>query len=528
MSVYTNVNGVNSTPQTEPIPGRVGQRQKRNNAGGYSFTLNEWQRLERFLILGSDGGSYYVSPRKLTIKNAAVVSDLALDNPKRVVDTIIDVSVNNRAPRNDTAIFALAVVAASANKTARKLALEALPQVCRTSTHLFLFLEVSKQFRGLGGRGMRDALSNWYLSMSPSKLAYQTVKYRQRNGWTHRDVLRIAHPKGEGDHARLFSWVTGKDTVLDGDLRIIEGFEKAQAASDPNVLARIVSEYGLPWEAVPTGMLNSKVVVDALFDSMPLGATLRQLPLLTNTGVAQARIAELVERISSPEGLKAARVHPFSVLTASATYSAGRGFRGSNTWTPIARVVNALDDAFYASFGNVVSSNKSTLIGLDVSGSMWMSDLRNSNISAATAAAAMSLVTKAAEADCSVVGFSTRLIDLDSKVDPRRRLDDVVQSLNGMPFGGTDCALPMRHALENNLRVENFVVYTDNETWAGRSGHPVQALNEYRQRTGIPAKLTVVGMTATEFSIADPNDSGMLDVVGFDASAPNVIAEFAK
>jgi 60 kDa SS-A/Ro ribonucleoprotein len=40
--------------------------------------------------------------------------------------------------------------------------------------------------------------------------------------------------------------------------------------------------------------------------------------------------------------------------------------------------------------------------------------------------------------------------------------------------------------------------------------------------------LVVVGLTATNFSIADPNDSGMLDVVGFDASAPNVIADFAR
>ena len=44
---------------------------------------------------------------------------------------------------------------------------------------------------------------------------------------------------------------------------------------------------------------------------------------------------------------------------------------------------------------------------------------------------------------------------------------------------------------------------------------------------GIPAKLVVAGMAPSGFSIADRNDAGMLDVVGFDTAAPQVLAEFA-
>ena len=45
---------------------------------------------------------------------------------------------------------------------------------------------------------------------------------------------------------------------------------------------------------------------------------------------------------------------------------------------------------------------------------------------------------------------------------------------------------------------------------------------------GIAAELVavVVAMTSTGFSIADPEDGGMLDVVGFDAAGPQVIADF--
>jgi 60 kDa SS-A/Ro ribonucleoprotein len=102
----------------------------------------------------------------------------------------------------------------------------------------------------------------------------------------------------------------------------------------------------------------------------------------------------------------------------------------------------------------------------------------------------------------------------------------VVNAVSGLPFGGTDCALPMIWAAENKVPVDMFCVYTDSETWAGDI-HPAQALQAYRQKMGIGAKLVVIGMVSNGFSIADPNDAGMLDVVGFDTATPSIIADFA-
>jgi len=70
------------------------------------------------------------------------------------------------------------------------------------------------------------------------------------------------------------------------------------------------------------------------------------------------------------------------------------------------------------------------------------------------------------------------------------------------------------------------VVYTDSETWYGQI-HPVQALQQYRQKMGIPAKLIVQAFVANRFSIADPKDAGMLDVIGFDTAVPTLIRDFA-
>jgi 60 kDa SS-A/Ro ribonucleoprotein len=82
-------------------------------------------------------------------------------------------------------------------------------------------------------------------------------------------------------------------------------------------------------------------------------------------------------------------------------------------------------------------------------------------------------------------------------------------------------------AAKNKAEFDTFVVYTDNETWAG-TVHPYVALREYRDLTGIDARLVVVGMTANDVTIANPTDPGMLDVAGFDASVPNLIADFSR
>ncbi len=93
-------------------------------------------------------------------------------------------------------------------------------------------------------------------------------------------------------------------------------------------------------------------------------------------------------------------------------------------------------------------------------------------------------------------------------------------------MGGTDCALPMLHAKEKKIPIDVFIIYTDNDTWFG-DVHPSEALKNYRKAMNIDAKLIVVGMSASSFSIADPADKGMLDFAGFNSNCPNLIRNFA-
>ena len=183
---YAQTFNPNRTPQTQ----RAHEAQVKNSAGGYSFEVDTWKRLHRFLLLGTEGGSYYAGEQKLTVENAKVVTGLLREDGYRVVDIAVSISKAGRAPKNDPAIYVMALAAKVGDENTRRYALAKMHEVCRTGTHLFQFVDFVNQLGGWG-RATRRAVANWYLDKDIGRLAYQVVKYRNRHGWSHRDVLRM-------------------------------------------------------------------------------------------------------------------------------------------------------------------------------------------------------------------------------------------------------------------------------------------------------------------------------------------------
>jgi len=236
-------------------------------------------------------------------------------------------------------------------------------------------------------------------------------------------------------------------------------------------------------------------------------------------------VRNVADRLADHGAVRQARIHPYNVLVAKATYEAGRSHMGTNGWKPHMRIVDALEAMFYASFSNVAPTGKSTMLCLDVSSSMnsWGYQSRTTPpLSPRQIEAAMAMVTLRAENDVMVGGFSREFVHLD--ITAEDTLAQVISKIGRLPFGRTDCGAPMEYARRHRYDVDAFIMYTDNET--GRQTDPVRAMRGYRESSGINAKLIVNAMTATNFTIADPNDPGMLDVVGFDSAAPQVMANF--
>lgn len=517
--------------QRVPLPGEA---MVANDAGGYVYALDDWARLDRFLILGTEGGTYYANEQRLTRDAAAAVTRcIALDGA-RAVARIVEFSTTGRAPKQDPILFALALATATQDPATRAAALAAIPKVARTGAQLQRLVGYIDGLRGWG-RGLRRAVARWYLDQPLEHLELQALKYKARGEkgerWSHRDLLRLAHPLAPAeDVARraLFDRIVRPDSVAELPVELVRfaAAERLLQTADVDQAVWLIADHRLPREVVPTALLGEPKVWDALLVDMPMTAMLRSLGKMSKVGLlvpGSAAERQVVARLRDSGRLRRARAHPLQVLTALAVYRTGHGLLGKLRWQPAPAVVDALDRAFYGAFGSVEPSGRRLLIGLDVSGSMGAGQVAGSPLTPREAAAAMALVTLATEHDAEVVAFQDKLMPL--ALSPRQRLDDAVRATANLPFGRTDCAQPMLYALQRGLRVDAFVIYTDNETWAGEV-HPSEALRRYRRETGIDARLVVVGLTSTGFAIADPADAGMLDVVGFDAAAPQLIGDF--
>lgn len=562
MTRYAQHVNKRATPQRE----QASPKQRKNSAGGYAFTVDDWSRLDRWLILGAEGGTYYASEKKLSKENAKTIEACLHTDGAKTIARIVEISDSGRAPKNDPAIFALAIAAGHSDLNVRKAALAVLPQIARTGTHLFQFIESVKNFRGWG-RGLREAVCKWYLTRKPDNLAYQVVKYQQRNGFSHRDVLRLAGgalstlPVSPQQQA-VFRWIVagpqyderkidrknGKDATYAAiDVSkipvLINAYEQVKRASSLKEVVKLIEDHRLTHEMVPNEHKDKPEVWAALLPNMPITATIRNLGKMSAIGLLKPMSAAsklVVERLGDIETIRKGRVHPLAFLVALNTYRGGHGFKGKLSWTPVSPIVDALDEGFYLAFKAIEPTGKNRLVALDISGSMGCGLIAGMpGITPRLGSGAMAMTTVRTEANYHVVGFTNgsyrsmhssigygsgiTTIDLSK----RMRLDDVIRKISGLPMGGTDCALPALWAAENKIEVDAIEILTDNETWAGNI-HPHQALQQYRQKMGRDCKLIVVGMTSTGFSIGDPDDMGTLNVVGFDTAAPQIMANFIK
>jgi TROVE domain len=286
-------------------------------------------------------------------------------------------------------------------------------------------------------------------------------------------------------------------------------------------------------EHLPTELLNTPQIWNALLSGMGMTALVRNLGKLSQVGVASTRSQDIIKMLTDPKTVKDSRIHPLQVLVGMKTYSQGKGDLGSMTWTVNSYITAALSTTFRQAFGNITPTGKRFMFGLDVSGSMSMCMCAGAkNITPREGSVAMAMMTLHAEGaqNVHIYGFSNVFYNFNGKIRPEMTIQDAIKATD-VPFGATDCALPMTEALkmyrQNGIVFDVFCVYTDNETYAPNI-HPQVALEQYRKATGVDAKLIVVGMTANQLTIADPKDKNTLNLAGFDTATPELISMFVR
>ncbi len=506
------------TPQTQPARGYE-EQQKRNLAGGYSFLVAEEFRLRRFLLLGTEAGSYYQSPEALTRDNVAFVSEMIKRNSATVLEIVRDHIKRRWYLRPYAIFFTLVLLTEAAEPEVRKGAWDALLEVATTPFNLFRILGYIRAVRGTG-RSVRKFIQRWYLSREADKLAYQLFKYRQRDGWSHRDALLIGHVKAEDEkvnailrnivevnkgNRKLTEIDEGLSRFTDGlrelyrAINVKENEEYFTSDNDASAekIAKIVAEYRLTWDVVPTEYLNSPVLWKTLIDNglLPVEAGLRQVGRLTKLDIKRKYVDAVLDKVE--KNLERFRFYQI--------FYAYLALRNGDK-----KVRKRLEKWLASYFEKVSGTDKyRLLVAVDSSGSMtWGTNVgtKEGTVSAYHYALVFAGYL-AARYGADFLEFDTQLHRIGKA--PKNLGEALERNPDG---GGTDVALPFKYALGKRKYYDAIVVFTDSETWAGWS-HPIEVIDAYRKKVNPNLLAVNVPLVANESSFV-PDHPFSLELAG--------------
>ncbi|XP_071182055.1 RNA-binding protein RO60-like [Mytilus edulis] len=514
------------------------------------------QRLLRFLIYGRDDGRYFVNKRRVNVvrdfSQHSRIIDRMISERKgmEVIGLIKEVSMLGQAPKQGPLLYALAVCARCNDESTKKAALRCLTDICRTPTHLFQFIKftsIQREGSKGWGRAQRKAVSEWYnqaaFQNNPIKLLRLGTKYKKRHGYTHRDLIRLAHVKPKTHHIKFVIQYIVKgmcssansddsDGMIKDAEQFINGVEQAKECkgNDIDDLTSLIRRYNLTREHIPTNILNNKNVWRALMYEMPMHALIRNLGRISKHALLRPDSPEeqhILDNLLDDVKLRCAKIHPLTILTAWNTYKLGGSIRNASPmeWEVNQRVADTLETAFYKSFSSCVATDKRILLAIDGSEEMMKPVVDLQQVSARSAAVAVALLMSKVErwTDFVLVSDSVSLVD----VLPTDNLETA-----SFKFSTSECAClsdeasnPMDWAMTHSKQYDAIVFFTSCATNINLN----EAMTQYRSRLGLPStRLVVVAMTSNNNPITDPNDLHMLNVVGFDTNAMKVITEFIR
>lgn len=566
-TMYAEVAEQIAGPARERLTAKQREKLKivKSHQGGETYQLKkgDLNRLTRFLIMGTETGSFYQTTQKLTLENTQIAQK-QLDKGPEAVTEIVRVSHEGLAEKQDAILFTLALATRSKNDETRSAAYQAVIPVCRTLSQLCSFLdyrfalggydngkhvgEKIKNARDKKGKpiterygshassmGLRTAIQNWLNAQSDADLAYQIMKYPNRAGLSFRDILRIAKPTPKSlTRSSLYQYGTKGDydlAQMDETIssRLVAAGIVGHADVQVEAAANMIREFDLPREVVRNDLLNDVNIWTALLQNMPVTAMIRNLGKMTSVGVftSDENRTLVIDRLNDEQRIKGSRIHPLKVYAAINTYNEGRGLKGDLRWNPDRKIQSALDDAFDLSFKNVVPSNKEILVALDTSSSMGNMAGVSSMSSAAGLSALMALIILRTEPNAEPVAITHEIKKL--KIHGNMRPLDAMKAVGDVLGGGTDLGLPFTVA-KHNPHFDAIVFFTDSENGARDQIRVRQAefCNGGEQRRLVLAQMVPNAYGWVNATLQDWDTVGRksLEIVGFDPSIGKLTSDF--
>jgi 60 kDa SS-A/Ro ribonucleoprotein len=174
----------------------------------------------------------------------------------------------------------------------------------RSAHELIEFVRTQTASRGWG-RGLRTAVSEWYMRQPLSRLAVEVLPDLA----THRHIVRRAHPKPRTlAQNAFFQWVTTGELghlatpeIRAGHFTVVQAVERLHVTSDLHEAVRLIEEYKLAAELVPSVWKQSPRVWEALLPHAAVESLVAHLRSIGESGVFDAPelTAMLIARLSN-------------------------------------------------------------------------------------------------------------------------------------------------------------------------------------------------------------------------------------
>ena len=228
------------------------------------------------------------------------------------------------------------------------------------------------------------------------------------------------------------------------------------------------------WETELSAKGNNAETWEALIDSGKVGymALLRNLRNIITAN--PSNVNKVLDLIENPEAVKKSKQLPFRYLSA---YKEIQNIAGS-------RVYDALENAVDAAVENMPRLEGTTVIAVDVSGSMGGAIGEKSKVRCYEIAVLLGLM---ANRICNNSYFYTFNSEIN-KVAVSHRTAILASAIIAGCGGGTNMSLPFEKMIADNVSADRVIIISDNECNRGSlytRRSPVQALaDKYRRTTG--------------------------------------------
>lgn len=228
------------------------------------------------------------------------------------------------------------------------------------------------------------------------------------------------------------------------------------------------------WETELSAKGNNKQTWEQLIDSGKMGymGTLRNLRNIVNA--KPSNIEKVWKTIENPDAVRRSKQLPFRFLSAYKQIS-NAGSRG----------LDALESAVEAAAGNLPKLPGTTVIAVDVSGSMSGQVSAKSDVKCCEIGWMLGMIANRICENSLFYTFDTK-IQQYSVSRKANILYTVVH--NSTPGGGTDMGLPFEKMIRDKVKADRVIIISDNMCNSGYTWYahkPIQALaDEYRRVSG--------------------------------------------